>query len=103
MRSQRRHAWVQGTVDPLWADEWVGRGFGTLCSRGKGDRHAADSSGSTRSHKGTQAEQLSHSLGLPHISAGDILRGNIQAGTPLGRETRRYVESGKRGPDVVVA
>ena len=36
--------------------------------------------------KGTQAESLSDTLGIPHISTGDMFREAVAAGTPLGME-----------------
>jgi adenylate kinase len=49
--------------------------------------------------KGTQAKHLEERTGIPHISAGDILRQAVRTGTPVGRRVRPYVESGKLVPD----
>ena len=50
--------------------------------------------------KGTQAAQMQALLGVPHVSTGNILRAAIQQeGSPLGREVRRFVESGRLVPD----
>jgi adenylate kinase len=49
--------------------------------------------------KGTQAKSLEERTGLPHISAGDILRDAVRVGTPVGRRVRPFVESGKLVPD----
>jgi adenylate kinase len=49
--------------------------------------------------KGTQAKSLEERTGIPHISAGDILRHAVRVGTPVGRRVRPYVESGKLVPD----
>jgi adenylate kinase len=35
--------------------------------------------------KGTQAQRLVHSFGIPHISSGDMLREAVTAGTQLGK------------------
>jgi adenylate kinase len=35
--------------------------------------------------KGTQAERLAAGLGIPAISTGEMIRGEIKAGTPLGK------------------
>lgn len=48
--------------------------------------------------KGTQAEMLSESLGIPHISTGDLFRANIAQGTALGLEARRYLDAGELVP-----
>lgn len=49
--------------------------------------------------KGTQAHVLSEELGLPHVASGDIFRANLANDTPLGRQARPYVESGRLVPD----
>jgi len=49
--------------------------------------------------KGTQAKSLEERTGIPHISAGDILRHAVRIGTPVGRRVRPYVEAGKLVPD----
>ena len=52
--------------------------------------------------KGTQAARLRKELGVPHVSTGDILREAVQAGTPLGRKARSFMDSGGLVPDDVV-
>ena len=52
--------------------------------------------------KGTQAVRLKSSLGVPHVSTGDILRAAMQEGSALGRQVRGYVEGGKLVPDELV-
>ena len=51
--------------------------------------------------KGTQAKRLSAALGLAHISSGDLFRQQIQKGTDLGIEARRYIDRGELVPDLV--
>lgn len=51
--------------------------------------------------KGTQAQIVSGSLGIPHISTGDIFRLNVGQGTPLGIEAKRYMDAGEYVPDDV--
>ena len=48
--------------------------------------------------KGTQAELLSESLGIPHISTGDLFRANISQGTPIGVEAKKYLDAGNLVP-----
>lgn len=45
--------------------------------------------------KGTQATALRDHLGVPHVSTGDILRGAVRAGTPLGRKVKSLLDSGQ--------
>jgi adenylate kinase len=52
--------------------------------------------------KGTQAEQIVHKLGIPHISTGDELRLAMSQGTPLGLEAKQYVNQGLYVPDEVM-
>ncbi len=49
--------------------------------------------------KGTQAEIISHRLGVPHIASGDLFRAAVNDGSPLGREVKRYMERGALVPD----
>ena len=49
--------------------------------------------------KGTQAKLLAEQYHIPQISTGDILRSAIQQGTPLGKEVKAIVESGRLVPD----
>jgi adenylate kinase len=51
--------------------------------------------------KGTQASTIAVTLGVPHVSTGDIFRANVSQGTPLGREARRYMDAGNLVPDEV--
>lgn len=51
--------------------------------------------------KGTQAITLSERLGIPHISTGDLFRAHVGEQTPLGKEAKRYMDSGELVPDSV--
>jgi len=48
--------------------------------------------------KGTQAEKLAEKLGIPHVSTGELFRSNIQEGTKLGVEAKRYLDAGDLVP-----
>jgi len=48
--------------------------------------------------KGTQAEKLAEKLGIPQISTGDLFRSNIEKGTKLGVEAKRYLDAGDLVP-----
>jgi adenylate kinase len=52
--------------------------------------------------KGTQADRLRDDFMLPHISTGDILRAQVNEGTELGREAKRYMDAGELVPDEVI-
>ena len=52
--------------------------------------------------KGTQAQFLMDKYRIPQISTGDMLRGAIKAGTPLGKEAKGYMDKGELVPDRVV-
>ena len=52
--------------------------------------------------KGTLATALKDQLGVHHISTGDLIRAEIKAGSAIGLEIKRYVESGGLVPDEVV-
>jgi len=52
--------------------------------------------------KGTQAQRIVDSTGLPQISTGDILRAAVAEGTPTGMDAKRYMESGQLVPDEVI-
>lgn len=48
--------------------------------------------------KGTQAVKLSEKLGIPQISTGELFRSNIEKGTKLGCEAKRYLDAGDLVP-----
>ncbi len=52
--------------------------------------------------KGTQAKILSETLGIPHISTGEMLRQEMADGTPLGLKAKMYVDRGNLMPDDVM-
>ncbi len=51
--------------------------------------------------KGTQAVVVAQSLGVPHVSTGDIFRANVAEGTALGLEAQKYMDAGEYVPDSV--
>lgn len=44
--------------------------------------------------KGTMAARAAVAFGLPHISTGEIFRGAMRDGTPLGLQVKAIIESG---------
>jgi adenylate kinase len=51
--------------------------------------------------KGTQAKILGERLGVPTISTGDIFRANVELGTELGKQAKKFLERGEYVPDEV--
>jgi adenylate kinase len=51
------------------------------------------------SGKGTQGERLADRLSIDHIAAGDLLRAEVEAGTPLGRQAADIMQRGDLVPD----
>ncbi len=49
--------------------------------------------------KGSQASNLSETLGIPHISTGDIFRANIKNETSLGLQVKANIDAGNLVPD----
>jgi adenylate kinase len=54
------------------------------------------------SGKGTQAAILSEKYRIPAISTGDVLRAQVEAGTPLGQRVKAYLDRGELVPDSLV-
>ncbi len=52
--------------------------------------------------KGTQAQFITETFGIPQISTGDMLRAARKAGTPLGQEADRYMAAGDLVPDDLI-
>jgi adenylate kinase len=53
--------------------------------------------------KGTQATFICKQFGIPQISTGDMLRGAVKAGTPLGIEAKKVMDSGGLvGDDIII-
>ena len=52
--------------------------------------------------KGTQAVRLAEHFDIEHLASGEMLRQELDAGTPLGEQVRTYVESGDLVPDDLV-
>jgi adenylate kinase len=51
--------------------------------------------------KGTQATVIATTMGVPHVSTGDLFRANVGEGTELGLEAKRYMDAGEYVPDSV--
>ncbi len=52
--------------------------------------------------KGTVAKLLLKDLAIPQISTGDLLREAVKENSPLGKEAKSYMDSGKLVPDNLV-
>lgn len=58
--------------------------------------------GAPASGKGTQSETIRDTLGVVHISTGDILRENITKNTKLGKTAKGYMDRGDLVPDEIM-
>jgi len=52
--------------------------------------------------KGTQAGYIVERYGIPQISTGDMLRGAVKAGTPLGQKAKGIMDAGQLVPDDLI-
>ncbi len=73
----------------------------------KGPRHASSMEsivlfGPPGAGKGTQAQRIMDSTGLPQVSTGDMLRAAVSAGTNTGIEAKMYMDAGKLVPDEII-
>ncbi len=52
--------------------------------------------------KGTQATFITQKFGIPQVSTGDMLRGAVKAGTPLGLAAKKLMDKGELVSDDIV-
>ena len=52
--------------------------------------------------KGTQAQVLSETNQIPHVSTGDILRAAVARETSLGNQAKDYMDRGDLVPDTLI-
>ena len=53
--------------------------------------------------KGTQAQRLVEQHGMRQLSTGDMLRGAVRAGTPVGLQAKAVMERGELVSDAIVS
>jgi adenylate kinase len=58
--------------------------------------------GAPGSGKGTQARRLSEHFGIEHLATGEMLRAEVAADSPIGRQVQDYLVAGDLVPDEVV-
>jgi adenylate kinase len=58
--------------------------------------------GAPGSGKGTQANMLRSHFRIPHVATGDMLRAEIQAGTPLGLQAQPILAAGRYVSDDIM-
>src|SRR3546814_16338831 len=58
--------------------------------------------GAPGSGKGTQAARLKDQLQVPHVSTGDLLRAEVKAGSPLGRQAKEVMARGALVSDEIL-
>lgn len=76
--------------------------FASMTPLKENDKTVVILMGPPGSGKGTQAKRLTATLGIPHISTGDILRENIANNTALGKQAKEFMDQGKLVPDSLV-
>jgi adenylate kinase len=52
--------------------------------------------------KGTYASRIGPKLGIPHISTGDLVRGELRKNSGLGLKMKKYYEGGLLVPDGII-
>jgi adenylate kinase len=52
--------------------------------------------------KGTQGQRLADRLGIEHLAAGDLLRAEVEADSPIGRRVADLMSRGALVPDDVI-
>ncbi|RLT92642.1 adenylate kinase [Ketobacter sp.] len=52
--------------------------------------------------KGTQAQYITETFGIPQISTGDMLRAAVKAGTPLGQAAKKVMDAGQLVSDDII-
>lgn len=52
--------------------------------------------------KGTQAPEVARALNVPTLATGDVLRGAVREGTPMGKKAKEFMDRGDLVPDEVI-
>ena len=54
------------------------------------------------SGKGTQGQRLAARFDLEHLATGDLLRAEVEGGTPIGRQVSELMRNGELVPDSTI-
>lgn len=52
--------------------------------------------------KGTQAQRIVETRGIPQLSTGDMLRDAVASGSPLGKQVKDIIDRGDLVPDAII-
>lgn len=58
--------------------------------------------GAPGSGKGTQSTMIAEKYGLKHLSTGELLRAEVETGSPLGKQIESFISQGNLVPDALI-